>query len=85
MNNETVGKVISASKQWWLKINTKPVRACGTDGAIYPYIIKIAYTVEGREYTKRKWINAGKPVPAIGTPVKVLYDESKPSKAKIPK
>lgn len=83
MTVETVGRVVSASKQWWLKINTKPVRASGTDGAIYPYIIRISYTVAGTEYTKRKWIKAGSPVPALGTPVSILYDESRPSKAQV--
>ncbi len=29
------------------------------DGADFPYIIKMEYTVDGQVYTKRKWINAG--------------------------
>ncbi len=82
MNKETVGRVVSASKQWWLKINKKPVRALGTDGAVYPYIIKVSYTVDGNEYTKRKWLGAGYPVPAVGSSVTVMYDGNKPTKAK---
>ena len=51
------------------------------DGAVFPCIIKVKYTVNGREYTKGKWIGAGKPVPSVGSAVTVLYCESKPSKA----
>jgi len=80
---ETKGTVISAAKQWWLKINTKPIRMNGMDGAVFPYVIKVSYTVDGIEYTKRKWIAAGKPVPCIGSTIKVLYEEAKPKKAKI--
>lgn len=80
---ETNGKVISVSRQWWLKVNTKPIRLSGFDGAIYPYIIKVAYSVDGKEYFKRKWYSAGINHPEIGDPVKVSYDENKPNKAKI--
>ncbi len=83
MNKETKGTVISASKQWWMKINTKPVRMIGTDGAIFPYIIKVRYTVDGKDYTKRKWIDAGGSVPAVGASVMVCYDSEKPKRAKI--
>ena len=83
MNGKTAGTVISVSKQWWMKVNRKPVRAHALDGAEFPHIIKVQYTVEGTKYTKRKWISAGAPVPSIGSSVSVIYDESKPSKAKI--
>ncbi len=80
---ETVGTVISVAKQWWLKVNTKPFRTGPSDGAVFPHIIKVSYTADGAEFTKRKWIGAGSPVPGIGTAVKVIYDQGKPSKAKI--
>ncbi len=80
---ETTGTVVSVTKQWWLKVNTKPVRTGALDGAVFPHIIKAAYTVDGTEYAKRKWIGAGSPVPGVGTGVKVLYDAENPSKAKI--
>lgn len=83
MEKETKGTVVSASKQWWLKINTKPVRLHALDGAIFPYVIKVVYTVEGETHTKRKWISAGKPVPEVGSTVTVSYDDEKPAKAKI--
>ena len=83
MNNEAKGIVISVAKQWWLKVNTKPVRTNALDGATFPHIIKVQYVVDENTYTKRKWIGAGKPVPAIGSNMTVLYCSDKPSKAKI--
>lgn len=83
MDKDTVGTVISVAKQWWLKVNTKPVRIHGLDGATFPHIITVRYMVNGLEYTKRKWIHAGSPVPAIGSSVTVLYSEEKPGKAKV--
>jgi len=83
MYKETMGTVVSAAKQWWLKINTKPVRMGAFDGAIFPHIIKVKYTVDGKEYFKRKWIGAGLPVPAVGSNLTVLYRSDRPGKAKI--
>ena len=80
---ETIGIVISASRQWWLKVNTKPVRMGAMDCAAFPYIIKSQYTVNGTDYTKRQWIGAGKPVSAVGSSVKLSYDNEKPLKAKM--
>ena len=83
MDKETVGTVLSVAKQWWLKVNTKPIRMGPLDGATFPHNIKVQYTVGGDTYTKRKWIGAGKPVPAVGSKLIVLYCADKPSKAKI--
>ena len=83
MDKETLATVISVQKQWWLKINTKPVRTHALDGAIFPHIIKVQYSVNGKTYTKRKWIGASCSVPAVGSSVTVLYCESNPAKAKI--
>lgn len=83
MNKKTIGTVLSVAKQWWLKVNTKPVRLHALDGATFPHIIKVKYTVDGQDYVKRKWINAGDHVPCAGSRVDVLYDDSRPSKAKI--
>ncbi len=80
---ETTGTVVSVARQWWLKVNTKPIRTGPSDGAVFPHIIKVVYSVDGAEYSKRKWIGAGSPVPGKGSGVKVLYDAEKPSKAKI--
>ena len=80
---ETKGTVISAKTQWWLKINTKPVRMGAMDGATFPHIIKVRYTANGKIYTKRKWIAAGRPVPVPGSTVCVLYTGDKPARATI--
>ena len=83
MYKETEGKVIAAKKQWWLKVNTKPIRSGPLDGAIFPYIIKVEYAVDGQVYTKKKWIGAGCAVPAVGSTATVSYDENKPSRSKV--
>lgn len=83
MLGETTGTVIAVATQWWLKVNCKPVRMHALDGAEFPHIIKVQYTVGGTRYIKRKWYWAGKPVPNVGAAVTVLYDENKPSKAKV--
>ena len=83
MDKETMGTVISVKKQWWLKINTKPVRTHALDGAIFPHIIKVQYTVDGKTYTKRKWIGANSQPPEAGSSLTVLYWGNNPNKAKI--
>ena len=83
MDKETNGTVVSVARQWWFKVNTKPVRMGALDGAAFPHIIKVQYVVDGNTYTKRKWIGAGIPVPAVGSELTVLYCSGKPGKAKI--
>ena len=83
MDQKTIGTVVSVAKQWWFKVNTKPIRMGALDGAAFPHIIKVQYAVEGNTYTKRKWIGAGKAVPAVGSEVTILYCSNKPGKAKI--
>ena len=83
MDQKTMGTVVSVAKQWWLKVNTKAVRMGPLDGATFPHVMKVQYVVDGNTYTKRKWIGAGKPVPAVGSRVTVLYCADKPGKAKV--
>ena len=83
MDKETMGTVISVKKQWWLKINTKPVRMHALDGAIFPHIIKVQYTVDGKTYIKRKWIGANSQPAAEGSSVTVLYCGNNPNKANV--
>ena len=83
MEKQTEGIVVSVKKQWWLKVNTKSFRWGPLDGATFPHIIKVKYTVEGTEYFKRAWIHAGRPVPEVGSTVQVSYDTEQPSKAKV--
>ncbi len=79
----TMGVVVSAYKQWWFKVNTKPIRLHSLDGAEFPYIIKVKYFVDGKEYTKIKWISTNYIVPAVDSTVKVQYEENNPKKAEI--
>ena len=83
MKKETRGAVVSVKRQWWLKVNTKAFRTGPLDGAAFPHIAKVSYTVDGREYFKRKWIGAGEPVPEVGSAVKVRYEEDAPAKAEL--
>ena len=83
MNNQTEGIVVSVKKQWWFKVNTKSFRTGPLDGAVFPHIIKVKYTVDGSEYTKRAWIGAGLPIPKLGSAVQITYSADKPSKAKV--
>ena len=83
MECRTEGTVISAKKQWWCSVRTKAFRTGPLDGTIFPYIIKVKYTVDGKEYTKRKWISAGRTVPEVGSTVQLSYDSEKPQKMKL--
>ena len=56
MENKTIGTIISVKKQWWLKVNTKPVRMHALDGATFPHIVTVKYTVDGNEIVKKKWL-----------------------------
>ena len=49
----------------------------------FPHIIKVQYEADGIPYTKRKWIGAGRPVPALGAALTVCYCKDNPKKAKI--
>ena len=80
---KTTGIVVSIKKQWWQKVNTKPVRMHALDGATFPHIITVKYFVDGQEYTKRKWIKACDTPPALNTEMTVIYDENKPNKSKV--
>lgn len=83
MEKETTGIVVSVSKQWWLKVNRKSLRTSPLDGADFPHIIKVKYTVDGKDYISKKWINPGTTVPNEQSKLKVFYHENKPSKSRI--
>ena len=72
----TTGTIISVKKQWWLKINKKPIRKGALDGAAFPYVIKVKYVVDGKEYIKRKWIGTEYPVPVEGAVIQLAYEEN---------
>ena len=83
MEKETVGIVTAVLRQWWLKINTKPVRMGAFDGALFPHVIKVKYTVSGKDYVRMKWLGAYERPPLQSSKVKVFYDENRPKKARI--
>lgn len=83
LNKRAPGRVVKVSKQWWLKVNTKPIRTSALDGATFPHIIKVAYEVDGKEYTKRKWIHQSVTPPELDSTVTVAYSETNPKRAKI--
>lgn len=70
-------------KVWWLKINKKPVRKGSLDRAAFPYVVKIRYVVNGKEYIRKKWIGTKYPVPAEGDTVQLAYEENRPEKIKV--
>ena len=43
---ETTGTVVSVARQWWLKVNTKPIRTGPSDGTVFPHIIKVVEDTE---------------------------------------
>lgn len=83
MDVQTTGTVVKVTKMWWLKVNSKAVRIHPLDGATFPHIIKVSYSVGGTEFIKRKWIHPGQPVPRVGSSVQVMYASDKPSKSKV--
>lgn len=62
----TKGKVISTNRLWWLKINKKPIRTHLLDGADFPTVITVQYSVSGVNYKKRKFIGVGTNCPKKG-------------------
>ena len=83
MEKRTMGTVVSVKKQWWIKVNTKPVRKSALDGAIFPHIVKVTYTVDGNEIIKRKWLGARVTPPDVHDRVAVIYREDKPTKFRL--
>ena len=83
MEKKTTGTILSVKKQWWLKINTKPVRMHTFDGAVFPHIVKVKYTVDGVEYSRNKWVGVRLKCPDVNEQVTVIYREDKPEKCRL--
>ena len=83
MEIRTTGTVVSVKKQWWLKVNTKPVRLHAMDGAIFPHIVKVKYIACGKEIIKSKWLKASITPPSQNQEVTVIYREDKPTKFRL--
>ena len=80
---KTTGVIISAKTCWWLKINTKAIRVHALDGSVFPQILKVRYTANGEERTKRKLLRPVRAPLSVGTTVKVFYQENSPNKFRI--
>ncbi len=83
MENKTVGTILSVKKQWWLKVNTKPVRTHALDGATFPHIVKVKYSVGGNKIIKKKWLKACVTPPGVNEQVTVVYQDDKPTRFKL--
>ena len=83
MEQTTKGIISSARQLWFIKINTKAVRSNSMDGAIFPSVIKVTYTVNGTDYCKRKFLSAYVRCPNQGESVTVFYQDNKPAKSRI--
>lgn len=83
MEKETIGLIISTKKLWWIKINKKAFRMNSLDGAIFPSVVKVKYSVNGVDYIKRKFISPYTQCPMQGGKVTVRYREDKPLKCRI--
>ena len=83
MEQKTVGTVLSVKRQWWLKVNTKPIRIHPLDGATFPHIVKVKYAVGECEFVRRKWVGAGLPCPKVGDQIAVSYRVENPTKFRL--
>ena len=82
-NNCTPGKIVKVKKCWWIKVNSKPVRVNGLDGAIFPHLMTYTYSVNGKKYKKTKYIGLRENLIGIFGTVDVFYDKDKPSRCAI--
>ena len=83
MENKTIGTILSVKKQWWIKINTKLVRAHALDGAAFPHIVTVKYTVNGTEIIKKKWLGASVTPPSVNDKVALIYRIDKPTRFRL--
>ena len=83
MEKRTTGIIIAVKNLWWIKVNRKLVRTTSLDGASFPHLITVKYTVDGKEYIRRSIISIYTACPAEGETVSVIYQEGNPAKSKI--
>lgn len=77
---KTKGTVTQVKTCYWLKVNTKPVRAHMADGARFPHIIHIAYSVDGKTYTAKRWVPWHQRCPVKDESITVNYEPDAPEK-----
>ena len=74
------GKVTEVKRCWWLKVNTKPVRMSGMDGAVFPNIICFTYEVGGSTSQGSRYVGLSPVYPREGAKLTVFYDERNPAR-----
>ena len=79
-NIEVEGIIIKLKKIWWIKINTKTFRKSSLDGATFPYIITVKYTVNDTTYEKNKFVYLGDKEINVGNKIKIILKENNHSK-----
>ena len=79
-NIEVEGIIIKLKKIWWIKINTKAFRKSSLDGATFPYIITVKYTVNDTTYEKNKFVYLGEKEINVGNKIKIILKENNHSK-----
>lgn len=77
---KTKGRVTKVTPCYWLKVNTKPVRAHAGDGALYPHIICFTYRVQGLEYTGKRYVHWNRRCPVKDEEITVYYERQDPGK-----
>lgn len=77
---KTTGTVTKVYKCWWLKVNKKPARTNGLDGAAFPHIITVEYQAYGEKHTKKMWLGHHITCPVAGSTIPVYYKKDKPKK-----
>lgn len=77
---QTEGLVTAVKTCWWLKVNTKPIRTHMMDGAAFPHIIHVTYTVSGQTYVGKRYVNWNKRCPETGEKLTVYYEKDNPEK-----
>ena len=80
---KTTGEILKVHKCWWLKVNKSPVRINGLDGTLFPYLMTVSYSVNGKKYKKTKFIGLRENLIGIFETVDVFYDKDKPSRCAI--
>ena len=83
-NASVAGTVTGVKTCWWLKVNTKPVRANGLDGARFPHIIQFTYHVDGAEYRGSRYVSWAARCPREGERITVYFDRAAPAKYAVP-
>lgn len=78
--NKTRGDVTAVKTCWWLKVNTKPARINGFDGAVFPHIVHFTYKVDGKEFKGSRYFAHYEACPHTSNEIMVYYDPRVPAK-----